>query len=185
MFTLFQGVEYSVSSFTISDGVFGTCFFFGTGFHGLICVALFIYIIFNTKESNVSYTPYVQQSSDKLLINLPSSKDNYYLDKQFIEWFIGFSDAEGNFNIKLTDLKENTFKYVQFTFQIGLHEDDIHILEYIMNTLKCGHISISKNKVNYFVNDLNSLLYVIIPIFNYVNLNSYKFNHYNLFVRAV
>ena len=30
-----QGVEYSVSSFTISDGAFGTCFFFGTGFHGL------------------------------------------------------------------------------------------------------------------------------------------------------
>ena len=35
IFTIFQGVEYSVSSFTISDGVFGTCFFFGTGFHGL------------------------------------------------------------------------------------------------------------------------------------------------------
>ncbi|CAG2005105.1 unnamed protein product [Fusarium graminearum] len=34
IFTFFQGVEYSVSSFTISDGVFGTCFFFGTGFHG-------------------------------------------------------------------------------------------------------------------------------------------------------
>ena len=32
IFTVFQGVEYSVSSFTISDGVFGTCFFFGTGF---------------------------------------------------------------------------------------------------------------------------------------------------------
>ena len=35
IFTFFQGVEYSVSSFTISYGVFGTCFFFGTGFHGL------------------------------------------------------------------------------------------------------------------------------------------------------
>jgi cytochrome c oxidase subunit 3 len=34
IFTIFQGVEYSVSSFTISDSVFGTCFFFGTGFHG-------------------------------------------------------------------------------------------------------------------------------------------------------
>jgi cytochrome c oxidase subunit 3 len=34
IFTLFQGIEYNVSSFTISDGVFGTCFFFGTGFHG-------------------------------------------------------------------------------------------------------------------------------------------------------
>lgn len=35
IFTFFQGVEYSVSSFTISDGAFGTCFYFGTGFHGL------------------------------------------------------------------------------------------------------------------------------------------------------
>lgn len=35
VFTLFQGIEYNVSSFTISDGAFGTCFFFGTGFHGL------------------------------------------------------------------------------------------------------------------------------------------------------
>jgi cytochrome c oxidase subunit 3 len=35
LFTALQGIEYSVSSFTISDGAFGTCFFFGTGFHGL------------------------------------------------------------------------------------------------------------------------------------------------------
>lgn len=35
VFTGFQGVEYSVSSFTISDGAFGSCFYFGTGFHGL------------------------------------------------------------------------------------------------------------------------------------------------------
>jgi cytochrome c oxidase subunit 3 len=35
IFTVFQGIEYNVSSFTISDGVFGTVFFFGTGFHGL------------------------------------------------------------------------------------------------------------------------------------------------------
>src|SRR5688500_1491947 len=34
IFTVFQGVEYNVSSFTISDGAFGACFFFGTGFHG-------------------------------------------------------------------------------------------------------------------------------------------------------
>src|ERR1700710_1398505 len=36
IFTGFQGVEYTVSSFTISDGVYGSCFYFGTGFHVLI-----------------------------------------------------------------------------------------------------------------------------------------------------
>ena len=35
VFTACQGVEYTVSSFTISDGAFGSCFYFGTGFHGL------------------------------------------------------------------------------------------------------------------------------------------------------
>lgn len=31
IFTALQGVEYAVSSFTISDGAFGSCFYFGTG----------------------------------------------------------------------------------------------------------------------------------------------------------
>jgi cytochrome c oxidase subunit 3 len=44
IFTLFQGIEYSVSSFTISDGVFGTCFFFGTGFHGFHVIIGTIFI---------------------------------------------------------------------------------------------------------------------------------------------
>lgn len=35
IFTAFQAVEYSVSFFNISDGTFGSCFYFGTGFHGL------------------------------------------------------------------------------------------------------------------------------------------------------
>jgi cytochrome c oxidase subunit 3 len=35
IFTILQGVEYSVSSFTLSDSVYGSCFYFGTGFHGL------------------------------------------------------------------------------------------------------------------------------------------------------
>lgn len=38
IFTFFQYVEYSVSSFTISDGVFGSCFYFATGFHGYISI---------------------------------------------------------------------------------------------------------------------------------------------------
>ena len=33
------------------------------------------------------------------------------------------------------------------TFQIGLHIDDLFILEYIKNKLNCGHISISGKNV--------------------------------------
>ena len=35
IFTIFQGIEYTVSSFTIADGTYTSCFYFGTGFHGL------------------------------------------------------------------------------------------------------------------------------------------------------
>lgn len=35
VFTVLQGIEYLNSSFTISDSLFGCCFYFGTGFHGL------------------------------------------------------------------------------------------------------------------------------------------------------
>src|ERR1700755_1226920 len=34
IFTALQGVEYTVSSFTISDGKYTSCFYFGTGFPG-------------------------------------------------------------------------------------------------------------------------------------------------------
>ncbi len=47
----------------------------------------------------------------------------------------------GNFHIKLTALKDNTYKYAQFTFQIGLHKDEIKVLEYIMNTRPSGHLA--------------------------------------------
>jgi cytochrome c oxidase subunit 3 len=53
VFTLFQVIEYNVSSFTLSDGIFGSCFFFGTGFHGLILhIALLIYICYNNNNNN-------------------------------------------------------------------------------------------------------------------------------------
>ena len=35
IFTALQGLEYTVSFFTISDSTYGSCFYFGTGFHGL------------------------------------------------------------------------------------------------------------------------------------------------------
>lgn len=54
-----------------------------------------------------------------------------------------------------------------------------------MNTLKCGHISKSKDRVNYFVNDKNSLLHVILPIFDFENLKSSKYHQYEVFKKAV
>lgn len=34
-FSILQGVEYLISSFSLADGVYGRTFFVATGFHGL------------------------------------------------------------------------------------------------------------------------------------------------------
>jgi hypothetical protein len=176
IFTGFQYVEYRVSFFTISDGAFGSCFYFGTGFHGLTtCVAPNL----NEKKTN----------KDDLIISVPVKKSQnihtYSLKKEFLEWLVGFVDAEGNFNIKITGLNNNTYKNAQFTLQIGLHADDRKVVEYIKENLKCGHISSTQNRVNFFVNDKLSLRYVVLPIFNYVNLNSSKYHHFIEFEKAL
>lgn len=46
-FLILQGFEYYISSFIISDSVFGSTFFIATGFHGfhVIVGTLFLFII--------------------------------------------------------------------------------------------------------------------------------------------
>ena len=76
--------------------------------------------------------------ADKLNISIPTTStkeaNSYSLDRRFLEWFVGFTDGEGNFHIRLTDFKDTNYKYAQFTFQINLHKDEIKVLEYIKNT---------------------------------------------------
>ena len=45
LFTSLQAIEYLVSSFTISDSTFGSCFYLATGFHGLHVIIGTIFIL--------------------------------------------------------------------------------------------------------------------------------------------
>jgi heme/copper-type cytochrome/quinol oxidase subunit 3 len=90
VFTLFQGVEYTVSSFTISDGVFGSCFYFGTGFHGLAIVAPYLNIYNILKTNKIcSIKNHNAEINNKLLIHIPSYKDKqaniFHLQNKFLE----------------------------------------------------------------------------------------------------
>jgi hypothetical protein len=110
---------------------------------------------------------------------------SFSLNTEFLLWLSGFADAESNFNISLRNYKDNKYNSFVITFQIGLHIDDLPVLNYIRSNLNCGHISISGNKCNYFVNDQYSLINIILPIFKTVQLNSSKYYQFLIFEKAV
>lgn len=204
IFTCLQYYEYSEAAFTISDSIYGTTFYASTGLHGLTLAPTktFIHVfkskkIHNTRKFNdiCQHFSYKQEDNtflsgnhqkDKLFINLNSTGKNiFYLERPFLEWLVGFTDAEGNFNISLRNFKDNKYNSLVLTYQIGLHIDDLNLLKFIKNKLQCGHISVSGNKCNYFVNDRISLIQVILPIFKFFQLNSSKHFQFLIFEKAV
>ena len=69
---------------------------------------------------------------------LPEQKIN--IDEEFLFWFSGFTDGEGNFSIFLDKV------YIRFRFKINLHIDDIEVLKTIQSKLNIGIIVIEENK---------------------------------------
>uniref|UniRef100_UPI0022FD76F8 hypothetical protein n=1 Tax=Drechslerella dactyloides TaxID=74499 RepID=UPI0022FD76F8 len=61
---------------------------------------------------------------------------NTLSDENFYEWFRGFVDAEGCFLIQVI---KNQFKLV---FTLCLHKDETPLLEYIMERLGVGYLSV-------------------------------------------
>lgn len=187
IFTALQAYEYKEAGFSIADSVYGSCFFASTGLHGLILAPTKFYKYFYNhffKFKKIHNTSFNTNNIDKLYLNL-DSKNKFSLEKHFLEWLVGFTDAEGNFNISLRNFKNNKYNSLIITFQIGLHIDDVNVLYFIKNKLQCGHISISGKKCNFFINDQKSLINIILPIFNFVHLNSSKYFQFLNFEKAV
>lgn len=62
LFTRCQRIEYDTAGFTIADGVYGSCFYFGTGFHGFhviigtIFIGVAFYRIWSYQMTNTHHT---------------------------------------------------------------------------------------------------------------------------------
>lgn len=69
----------------------------------------------------------------KVNINRSDTR-NLVNDADFIEWLVGFIDAEGNFSIRVSANKPS----IAFGFKIDLHSDDKAVLDYICNRLQIG-----------------------------------------------
>ena len=53
------------------------------------------------------------------------------MDSDFLQWFMGFTDAEGSFVInRLLGKDKKTTSSFTFMFKIALHKDDEMVLKY-------------------------------------------------------
>lgn len=106
------------------------------------------------------------------------NNNNDNLDEEFIEWFRGFTDAEGCFYIKLHKGTQYSFRFI-----IVLHIDDTKALEYIQKTLGIGTVVQNKNVVTFTVVKQMDIL-KIINIFDKNPLNSNKQLNFLAFKKA-
>lgn len=109
VFTGLQAVEYNFSTFSISDGAFGSCFYFATGFHGLTNVALFIYlfITFLIKATDPLDTTDPTDPGDPPLLLEGFSESSYY-SKDIMNSFF-FIETHNKTDGKLTVYHKNAF----------------------------------------------------------------------------
>lgn len=111
-----------------------------------------------------------------LKIILPSA------NREFIEWFVGFTDAEGTFSI----VTQKNWSYVGLNFSIELHIDDVEILHEIVKKLGIGavHIGKTRQSARFLVNIFEEINSVIIPIFNEFPLQTTKYLDFTSFKHA-
>lgn len=105
----------------------------------------------------------------------------YGVPREFLYWFSGFSDAEGNFLITIDR------NYVRFRFKICLHIDDLEVLNTIKSHLKVGRVELesSRNRCSFIVSNYGDIKNVVCSIFNTFPLHTSKRLDFENFYEAV
>jgi len=95
----------------------------------------------------------------------------HFTQKEFIEWFVGFTDGEGCFSIRIQNEKT-----ISLIFTIELHKDDVEVLHKIANGLGVGRVLVNKNKDSalFFISKFEDINSVLIPLFKNFPLQTTK-----------
>lgn len=104
----------------------------------------------------------------------------YAGNDQFIQWFVGFSDAESFFLINTKNESE-----VHFTFQITLHIDDLGVLYTIIDRLGIGVVSSKGNTCSYRISAFQVIVENLLPIFDSYSLLTHKQLDYRDWKKAI
>lgn len=105
-------------------------------------------------------------------------------DPDFLQWFVGFTDAEGNFIINRILKKDGVnISCFSFMFKIALHRDDEEVLRYIKDKLGVGSVRLYKDECIFNVTDQKGIA-LLISVFDKYNLNTTKYLDYLDFKEA-
>ena len=128
-----------------------------------VCIyASFSFVLISLKDKLVeNYIDYKLSNNNSKDLSNNLKQIIPKASRDFIEWFVWFTDAEGCFLI--TSLKN--VNYVNFIFTIELHKDDVKILDKICKTLDIGKVSINGNSAKFLLSKYEDIINVIIPIF--------------------
>ena len=109
------------------------------------------------------------------------SVNNSKISGEFLSWFSGFTDGEGNFSIML----DRT--YIRFRFKISLHIDDLEVLNVIKSNLNIGNIIVEekRNSCAFVVQSFSELKDVLCPIFTNFPLHTSKKLDFQDFYAAI
>jgi hypothetical protein len=103
------------------------------------------------------------------VVNNKKPEKKFKVNKNFLQWFVGFTDAEGTFLIQTKNNSE-----VHFCFKITLHIDDSAVLFLIKDKLGIGVVFFKGNTCNFTVNSLQLIVEVLLPIFDKYPLITHK-----------
>ena len=114
-------------------------------------------------------TGFCNYSSETIQRSQDENLNKVNINDEFLHWFSGFTDAEGNFLITIDR------NYVKLRFKISLHIDDLKVLQIIQSNLNIGRITEenNRNRCSFIVEDASGIN-TICSIFNHYPLHTSK-----------
>ena len=183
IFTLLQILEYFGVGFSLTDSVFGSVFFMGTG---LILGPIIFFINKNNFLKKISSQIISEDIiNNSLIIN--ESKESKGISPY---WITGFADGESSFVIRVasTRWRKQGWRIIPL-FCIELHIKDLPLLKEVQSYFGVGkiHIRIREGRTTaiYSVQSIKDLNNMIIPHFIKYSLITKKLEDFILFKSVV
>jgi len=162
IFTLLQVLEYFGVGFSLTDSIFGSVFFMGTG---LILGPIIFFINKNNFLKKISSQIISEDIiNNSLIIN--ESKESKGISPY---WITGFADAESRFVIRVAKtIRKQGWRIIPL-FSIELHIKDLSLLKEVQSYFGVGkiHIRMREGRTTsiYSVQSIKDLNNIIIPHF--------------------